>query len=74
MILVMLGTQKNDFSRLLKEIEKCIDNGIIKDVTSKSLTATISLRAKSGKPYKKNILFSIYINKIMNVPSLLRNW
>lgn len=31
MILVMLGTQKNDFSRLLKEIEKCIDNGIIKE-------------------------------------------
>ena len=29
MILVMLGTQKNDFSRLLKEIEKCIDNGTI---------------------------------------------
>lgn len=31
MILVMLGTQKNDFSRLLKEIEKCIDEGIIKE-------------------------------------------
>lgn len=31
MILVMLGTQKNDFSRLLKEIEKCIEDGIIKE-------------------------------------------
>lgn len=31
MILVMLGTQKNDFSRLLKEIEKCIDNKIIQE-------------------------------------------
>ena len=31
MILVMLGTQKNDFSRLLKEIEKCIDDGTIKE-------------------------------------------
>ena len=31
MILVMLGTQKNDFSRLLKEIENCIDEGIIKE-------------------------------------------
>lgn len=31
MILVMLGTQKNDFSRLLKEIEKCIEEGIIKE-------------------------------------------
>ncbi len=31
MILVMLGTQKNDFSRLLKEIEKCIDNGTINE-------------------------------------------
>ena len=31
MILVMLGTQKNDFSRLLKEIESCIDDGIIQE-------------------------------------------
>lgn len=31
MILVMLGTQKNDFSRILKEIEKCIEEGIIKE-------------------------------------------
>ena len=31
MILVMLGTQKNDFSRLLKEIEKCIEDGTIKE-------------------------------------------
>ena len=31
MILVMLGTQKIDFSRLLKEIEKCIDDGTIKE-------------------------------------------
>ena len=31
MILVMLGTQKNDFSRLLKEIEKCIDNKTIQE-------------------------------------------
>ncbi|MBQ9298210.1 MAG: exopolysaccharide biosynthesis protein [Clostridia bacterium] len=31
MILVMLGTQKNDFSRLLKEIENCIDDGTIKE-------------------------------------------
>ena len=31
MILVMLGTQKNDFSRLLKEIENCIDTGTIQE-------------------------------------------
>ena len=31
MILVLLGTQANDFSRLLKEIEKQIDNGTIKE-------------------------------------------
>ena len=31
MILVMLGTQKNDFSRLLKEVENCINEGIIKE-------------------------------------------
>ncbi|MBQ3415076.1 MAG: glycosyltransferase [Clostridia bacterium] len=31
MILVMLGTQKNSFHRLLEEIQKCIDKGIIKD-------------------------------------------
>lgn len=34
MILVMLGTQNNSFNRLLEEIEKCIDDGTIKeDVT-----------------------------------------
>lgn len=31
MILVLLGTQNNDFSRLLKEIDKEIDKGLIKD-------------------------------------------
>ena len=29
MILVLLGTQNNQFTRLLQEIEKCIDNGVI---------------------------------------------
>ena len=29
MILVLLGTQNNQFKRLLQEIEKCIDNRII---------------------------------------------
>ena len=31
MILVTLGTQNNSFERLLKEIEKCIDNKIINE-------------------------------------------
>lgn len=31
MILVLLGTQNNSFIRLLKEVEKCIDSGIIKE-------------------------------------------
>lgn len=31
MVLVLLGTQNNSFVRLLKEVEKCIDNGIIKE-------------------------------------------
>ena len=31
MILVLLGTQKNDFSRLLKEIENCIIDGTINE-------------------------------------------
>ena len=31
MILVMLGTQNNDFSRLLKEIDNLIDKHVIKD-------------------------------------------
>ena len=30
MVLVMLGTQNNDFSRLLKEIDNLIDKNIIK--------------------------------------------
>lgn len=31
MILVLLGTQHNEFSRLIKEVENCIINGIIKE-------------------------------------------
>lgn len=31
MVLVMLGTQNNSFHRLLDEVEKCINNGIIKE-------------------------------------------
>lgn len=31
MILVLLGTQNNSFHRLLEEVQKCIDNGIIKE-------------------------------------------
>lgn len=31
MVLVLLGTQDNSFVRLLEEIDKCIDNKIIKD-------------------------------------------
>ena len=31
MILVMLGTQKNSFKRLLEEIEKCLENKIINE-------------------------------------------
>jgi len=31
LILVLLGTQNNSFERLLKEIDKLIDEGIIKD-------------------------------------------
>lgn len=31
MILVLLGTQKNNFNRLLEEIEKCINNNIIQE-------------------------------------------
>ena len=31
MILVLLGTQNNSFYRLLEEVQKCIDEDIIKD-------------------------------------------
>lgn len=31
MILVLLGTQHNEFSRLLQKIEECILNGVIKE-------------------------------------------
>lgn len=31
MILVLLGTQKNDFTRLLEAVQKNIDSGLIKD-------------------------------------------
>ena len=31
MVLVMLGTQNNSFHRLLEEVEKCLDDGIINE-------------------------------------------
>ena len=31
MVLVLLGTQNNSFARLMKEIEKCIENNTIKE-------------------------------------------
>lgn len=31
MVLVMLGTQNNSFHRLLEEVEKCIENKVIKE-------------------------------------------
>ena len=31
MILVLLGTQHNEFTRLIKEVEKCINTGTIKE-------------------------------------------
>ena len=31
MILVLLGTQNNSFHRLLEKIQRCIDEGIIKE-------------------------------------------
>ena len=31
MILILLGTQHNEFTRLLQEVENCIDNQIIKE-------------------------------------------
>ena len=31
MILVLLGTQHNEFTRLLEEVENCIDKGIVKE-------------------------------------------
>jgi len=31
MILILLGTQHNEFTRLLQEVEECIDNGLIKE-------------------------------------------
>ena len=31
MVLVMLGTQNNSFHRLLEEVEKCINHGIINE-------------------------------------------
>ncbi len=31
MVLVMLGTQNNSFHRLLEEVEKCINDGIINE-------------------------------------------
>ncbi len=31
MILVLLGTQHNEFTRLIREVEDCIDNKIIKE-------------------------------------------
>ena len=36
MILVLLGTQNNSFYRLLEEVQKCIDEDIIKNRRGKN--------------------------------------
>ena len=46
MILVLLGTQANDFSRLLEKLEKCIENNIITDsvVVQSGFTKFVSIK------------------------------
>lgn len=52
MILVLLGTQNNSFHRLLEEIQKNIENGIIKDevIVQKGYT---KFESKSMKLYSQ---------------------
>lgn len=61
MILVLLGTQANDFSRLLKEIEKLIDEGIIKDkvIVQKGSTKYESTKFESFDLLDKNKIDNI---------------
>lgn len=49
MVLVLLGTQANDFSRLIKQIEKAIDDGIIDEevIVQKGVTKYNSKKMQS---------------------------
>lgn len=56
MILVMLGTQKNSFNRLLEEIQKCINNHIINE--------KVIVQAGSTKFKSKNMeIFNLIPNE-----------
>lgn len=59
MVLVMLGTQKNSFHRLLEEVQKCIDN---KTINEKVIAQVGSTKFKS----KDMEIFDLISNEKIN--------
>ncbi len=68
MILVMLGTQNNSFHRLLEEIEKCIEEKIIKEEVIVQAGGT---NYKSSKMKVFGIIANKELNKYMNKASFI---
>lgn len=60
MILVLLGTQDNSFYRLLEEIQKCIDDGIIQEEVWVQVGST-KFKSKDMK------IFDLIANEELNV-------
>ena len=68
MILVMLGTQKNSFHRLLQEIQKCIDNGIIKEEVIVQAGST-KFESKDMKIF--NLISNVKLKKLVKEADLV---
>lgn len=68
MILVLLGTQKNNFNRLLEAVQRNIDNGIIKD---KVIVQAGCTKFESKDMEIFNLISMDEMNKLMNDANLI---
>ena len=68
MILVMLGTQKNSFHRLLEEIQDCINKKII---TEKVIVQAGTTIFKSEYMLKFNLIPYFYLKKLIKEANLI---
>lgn len=68
MVLVLLGTQNNNFTRLLEEVEKNIDNGNIKEEVIVQAGYT---KYQSNKMKIYNLISSKEMEKLVNQANLI---
>jgi len=68
MILVLLGTQKNNFNRLLEAVQRNIDNGMIKD---KVIVQAGCTKFESKDMEIFNLISMDEMNKLMDDANLI---